>query len=151
MVGGEPELLERCRELFETSASRIVHAGPLGCGAIAKLCNNLMNYQVFQAGYEAFLLAREAGISFETLEAVTRANGLMGDTTGLFLRMRAAAEERGDDAGLQRTLLSFTALAEKDLALALELAREVGVALPGAGLCQQQLARIYGLQDRKRR
>jgi 3-hydroxyisobutyrate dehydrogenase-like beta-hydroxyacid dehydrogenase len=151
MVGGDPALLERCRGVLEASASRVVHAGALGCGAVAKLCNNLMTYQVFQAGYEAALLAREAGISPETLEAVTRANGLLNDSTGLFLKLRAVADERRDDAGLQQTLRSFTALAEKDLGLALELAREVGVSLPGAGLCEQQLARVYGVDDARRR
>jgi 3-hydroxyisobutyrate dehydrogenase len=151
MVGGDAALIDRCRDFLEASASTIVHAGELGCGAVAKLCNNLMQYQVFQAGYEAALLAREAGIDHEALEAVTRANGLLSDSTAMFLKMRMVADERRGDAGLQAMLSSFTTLAEKDLTLALELAREVGVALPGAGLCQQQMARVYGLDDARRR
>ena len=42
-------------------------------------------------------------------------------------------------------------LAEKDLALALDAARRVGVAMPGAGLCAQQMARIFGVPDPNRR
>jgi 3-hydroxyisobutyrate dehydrogenase-like beta-hydroxyacid dehydrogenase len=41
--------------------------------------------------------------------------------------------------------------AEKDLACALDLAREAGVALPGAALVSQLMARIYLIDDPKRR
>ncbi len=44
-----------------------------------------------------------------------------------------------------------TLVAEKDLTLALEMARENGISLPGAGLVSQLMARIYGLEDEGRR
>ena len=47
-------------------------------------------------------------------------------------------------------LHGYTTLAEKDLAVTLAFAREHGVALPGAALCQQLMARVYGLDDRYR-
>jgi 3-hydroxyisobutyrate dehydrogenase len=151
MVGGEAELLERCRPAFEASAATIIHAGPLGSGATVKLCNNLMTYLGFLAAFEATWLARAAGLPQEALHAVTRSNGNMNDSMLMLVATREAAEERPDDAALQGHLRSFADLAEKDLALTLEFARERGVALPGTGLCQQLMARVYGVRDDKRR
>jgi 3-hydroxyisobutyrate dehydrogenase-like beta-hydroxyacid dehydrogenase len=48
-------------------------------------------------------------------------------------------------------LRSFTTLAEKDLAVTLAFARELGVALPGTGLAAQLMARVYALDDPARR
>jgi 3-hydroxyisobutyrate dehydrogenase-like beta-hydroxyacid dehydrogenase len=42
-------------------------------------------------------------------------------------------------------------VAEKDLAWALRLAHEAGVALPGAALASQMMARIYAVEDPQRR
>jgi 3-hydroxyisobutyrate dehydrogenase-like beta-hydroxyacid dehydrogenase len=42
-------------------------------------------------------------------------------------------------------------VAEKDLAWTLRLAREAGVSLPGTALASQLMARIYGVEEPKRR
>ncbi|MDP3768054.1 MAG: NAD(P)-binding domain-containing protein, partial [Dehalococcoidia bacterium] len=57
MVGGDAALLARCRPVFETSAAKIVHTGPLGSGASMKLCHSVMTYLGFLAAFEAALLA----------------------------------------------------------------------------------------------
>jgi 3-hydroxyisobutyrate dehydrogenase-like beta-hydroxyacid dehydrogenase len=44
-------------------------------------------------------------------------------------------------------LRSFTSLAEKDLAVTLEFAREHGVDLPGTARCRELMARVYGVED----
>jgi 3-hydroxyisobutyrate dehydrogenase-like beta-hydroxyacid dehydrogenase len=41
--------------------------------------------------------------------------------------------------------------AEKDLAWALQLARESGLTLPVSGLVSQTMARLYGVEDDQRR
>jgi len=151
MVGGAPEHLERCRPAFETSAAKIVPTGPLGSGAATKLCNNLMTYQGFLAAFEATLLARSAGLSQDVLEAVTRSNGNMNDQMLTFVGLHKLPLEQLHEAGFQQYLRSVTTLAEKDLAVTLAFARELGVALPGTALCQQLMARVYGLIDDKRR
>ncbi len=151
MVGGSTADLERCRPAFATSAAKIVHCGELGRGAAVKLCNNLMTYLGFLAAFEATLLASGAGVSQQVLEEVTRSNGNLNDQMLAFLALHKLPAAQRNDAGMQEALRSFTTLAEKDLALTLEFAREHGVALPGTGLCQQLMARVYGLQDDKRR
>jgi 3-hydroxyisobutyrate dehydrogenase-like beta-hydroxyacid dehydrogenase len=75
----------------------------------------------------------------------------MNDAQVMLMATREVAEAHPEDASLQGHLRAFTELAEKDLALTLAFAREHGVALPGTGLCQQLMARVYGVQDGKRR
>jgi 3-hydroxyisobutyrate dehydrogenase-like beta-hydroxyacid dehydrogenase len=144
MVGGEAALLERCRPVFETSARTIVHTGSLGTGLSMKLCNNLMTYQSFQAAFEASLLAKKAGLSFEVFEEVTTSNGNLTDQMRAFLGLRDALEARADDAGLRQLVAGFAALAEKDLSIALESASELGLVLSGTVQCRENMARVYG-------
>lgn len=151
MVGGDSALVERCRPVFESSAASIIHAGPVGSGATAKLCLSVVTYLGFLATFEATLLARAAGLQDGAVEDVLRSTGGLTDQLRAFVHMRQAADERADDDSFQALLRNFTDLAEKDLALALTLAREEGISLPGAALCQQLMARVYGLQDGKRR
>src|SRR5215211_604217 len=40
MVGGEPDVVERCRPVFETYADPVVHLGKIGSGQLTKLLNN---------------------------------------------------------------------------------------------------------------
>ena len=42
MVGGDAEVVERCRPVFATYADPIVHLGPLGSGQVTKILNNLL-------------------------------------------------------------------------------------------------------------
>jgi 3-hydroxyisobutyrate dehydrogenase len=151
MVGGTTDDLERCRPVFATAAKTIVHTGDLGTGAATKLCNNLMTYAGFLAAFEATLLARESGLSQSAFEEVTRSNGNLTDQMMAFLMLHRLPEEQRREPGFQQMLRGYTTLAEKDLAVTLAFAREHGVALPGTALCQQLMARVYGLDDRNRR
>ncbi len=151
MVGGDPADVERCRPVFATAARSIVHTGALGTGAATKLCNNLMTYLGFLAAFEATTLAREAGLSTSAFEEVTRSNGNLTDQMQAFLMLHRLPDAQRSDPGFQQMLHGYTTLAEKDLAVTLAFAREHGVALPGTALCQQVMARVYGLDDRNRR
>jgi 3-hydroxyisobutyrate dehydrogenase-like beta-hydroxyacid dehydrogenase len=42
MVGGDEDVVERCRPVFGTYADPIVHLGPLGSGQVTKILNNLL-------------------------------------------------------------------------------------------------------------
>ncbi len=149
MVGGDRDVLERCRPVFETSAAAIIHCGDVGAGAIAKLCNNLVQYQAWQGYVEALQLGENAGVSREVLLEVLA--WIMNDNARTMLAARGALLENPDNAFLHERLEAAMLLAEKDLSLALDVARGAGVSLPGTGLCAQQVARIYGISDAKRR
>jgi 3-hydroxyisobutyrate dehydrogenase len=42
MVGGDEDVVSRCRPVFATYADPIVHLGPLGSGQVTKVLNNLL-------------------------------------------------------------------------------------------------------------
>lgn len=42
LVGGEEQVVERCRPIFESFSGHVVHLGPAGAGQMAKLFNNAM-------------------------------------------------------------------------------------------------------------
>ncbi|HYB12767.1 MAG TPA: NAD(P)-dependent oxidoreductase [Myxococcota bacterium] len=151
MVGGDASHVDKIRPALESFSKLIVHAGPLGTGTKLKLCNNLMTYLAWTSAYEAMLLAGAAGLPLQVLEEVARSNGNLTDPMMAFLGLHKAPEEARHSANFQAMVARFVKLAEKDLAATLELARECGVALPGTALASQIMARVYGLEDPKRR
>jgi 3-hydroxyisobutyrate dehydrogenase len=151
MAGGEAAHVERARPLFECFAKKVVHTGPLGTGCKVKLCNNLMTYLAWIAAYESMLLARAAGLSQEALEEVTGSNGNLSDPMRAFLGLHKAPDATRRSDGFQAMMRGFVEIAEKDLAATLALARDCGIALPGTAVASQIMARVYGLEDAKRR
>ncbi len=150
MAGGDAAIVDRCRPVFETSGARIVHTGALGSGMATKLCNNVMMYLGFLAAFEATVLAEQAGLSEAVLKSVTEANGVMTQPMLFYLELRKRVLAGTGGASLREQLEKITDLAEKDLAIALEFARELRVSLPGAAVCQQLMATVYGLTERRR-
>ena len=151
MAGGDAAALARGRPLFDCFAKKVVYTGPLGSGCKTKLCNNLMTYLAWISIYEATLLARAAGLSQEALEEVTGSNGNLTDPMRAFLALHKAPEASRKSDGFQTSLRGFVEIAEKDLAATLTLARDCGITLPGTALASQIMARVYGLEDPKRR
>jgi len=151
MAGGDAAAIERARPFFACFASKVVHTGPLGSGCKMKLCNNLMTYLAWTSIYEATMLARAAGLSQEVLEEVTSSNGNLTEPMRRFILAHKLPEEVRKSEGFQRNMRLYTEVAEKDLAATLALARECGITLPGTATASQIMARVYGLDDPKRR
>jgi 3-hydroxyisobutyrate dehydrogenase len=149
MVGGDPAVLERLRPVLERSAAEITYCGDVGAGAVAKLCNNLVQFQAWLGYVEAFLMGTAAGLSEEVLLRVLA--WIMNDNARTMLAGRSALERDPANAALRGHFERVLLLAEKDLALALDVARSHGVAMPGTALCSQQMARIFGVPDARRR
>lgn len=142
IVGGEEEALELCRPAFATSAKEIIHAGGLGMGMTAKLCNNLMTYAEFVAIYEALRLAKAAGLDKDIVKQVGAANGNITAQMSQFLGLHEfkphlSAEDFENLAG------GFAAVAEKDLSIALQQAQRFGETLPGCQRSHEVIAKVY--------
>lgn len=151
MIGGEAATIERVRPYLEaTTDVPWIHAGPLGCGAKLKLCNNLNTYILFAAAMEAVRLAQASGLPVEVLEQVARANGQFTDMTLAFLQTKKLSDEVVGSPAYQKLMRSHTAIAEKDLAWALQLAKKSEVSLPVGALVSQLMAGIYGLRGTKK-
>jgi 3-hydroxyisobutyrate dehydrogenase-like beta-hydroxyacid dehydrogenase len=151
MAGGDAALIDRGRPFFDCFAKKVVHTGPLGSGCKMKLCNNLMTYLAWTSIYEATMLARAAGLSQEVLEEVTGSNGNLTDPMRAFIAAHKAPDEVRRSDGFQKAMRGYVEVAEKDLAATLALARECGITLPGTAMASQIMARVYGLEDPKRR
>jgi 3-hydroxyisobutyrate dehydrogenase len=136
LVGGERKAVERIRPLLEASAREVFHLGPVGAGLVAKLIRNFAMYVSLLAAQETRAFASAAGLDRETLRAVLTASGASSRAMDHYL-----ARSVYDDAYRAR-LPALTAIFEKDLRWATEVAAELGVALPAAELVLRHIADI---------
>ena len=151
MVGGSEAGLAKAKPYFTATTDQpVIHAGPLGCGAKLKLCVNLNTNILFAAAREATNLARASGLSPEVLEQVCRANGQFTEMTLAYLAGKKQPDSVLGGETYQRFAHSMAALAEKDLAWALQLGRKSDVSLPVTALVSQLAADIYGARNTDR-
>lgn len=152
LIGGSTTALARVQPYLEaTTDVAPIHAGELGSGAKLKLCINLITYIQWAAAYESMALARAIGLPQDVLEAAGRSNGQMTDMMVTFLAIHKAPEASRASESFQDMMRGNMKIAEKDLAWALQLARESEIALPVGGVVAQSMARIYGVEDEGRR
>jgi 3-hydroxyisobutyrate dehydrogenase len=152
LIGGSEAALEKARPYLEaTTEVPAIYAGPLGSGAKLKLCINLITYIQWAAAHESMVLAQAIGLPQEVLEAAGRSNGQLTDMMLTFLAVHKAPEATRTSESFQDMMRRNMKIAEKDLAWALQLARESEVALPVGGVVAQSMARIYGVEDDGRR
>ncbi|MGH7041815.1 MAG: NAD(P)-dependent oxidoreductase [Acetobacteraceae bacterium] len=132
MVGASDATFAHIRPVLETMGTDVTHCGPVGAGQVVKILNNMLVFQNTAALAEAIALGRRHGVPPEVL-LPTIAKG-SGDSFVL--------RSHGMKAMLPRVFpeRAFSIrYAMKDLSYALELAREAGVAVPGAELSMQRL------------
>ena len=142
MLSGKDADIETAKLFVEPSAKQIVVAGPLGAAMALKICNNLVTYLEFLAASEADKLARRSGLDPALLLSVMSGNG--NATPSMQGMMKNRLSMTGEPTGPARTAFEgFAAIAEKDLDCALEVAREVGLDLPGALLARAQIRDVY--------
>ncbi len=72
MVGGDADVLERCRPVLQASASNIIHMGPLGMGAVTKVAQQAITVINLMAAAEGIRLAQKGGVDLEAFFAVLR-------------------------------------------------------------------------------
>lgn len=151
LVGGDGQALERARPFLDASSERVIHAGATGSGAKLKLCINVVTYLQWAAAYEGCKLAMASGLPAEVFEEAGRANGQLTDLQLRYLVSVKLPPEARRSEGFQSLVRGHMRTAEKDLAWALQLARECELTLPVSGLVSQLMARIYGVEDPERR
>jgi len=122
MVGGDAEALDRVRPVLDLLGKRVFHLGGHGAGATMKLAVNAALHGLNQALAEALVLAEKAGIDRSAAYEVFASSALAAP---FVLYKRPAYERPGDQPA------AFTLeLVAKDLALAIDLATEVGARTP---------------------
>ncbi|KHF26037.1 2-hydroxy-3-oxopropionate reductase [Solemya velum gill symbiont] len=128
MVGGKHEVFERIKPLFELMGQNITLVGDVGAGQTCKISNQIIVALTIEAVSEALLFASKAGVD----PAQVR-NALMGGFAGSKI-----LEVHGERM-INRTFNPGfrIALHQKDLNLALENARQLGVSLPNTATAQE--------------
>jgi len=120
MAGGHADDVERCRPVFDTFASSVLHLGPVGSGQIAKLLNNLVFIAQIAVAVETFDFADRMHVDRAALAAVL-AEGSGGSTAANIISAMKF------DLAAPRAHLSVLS---KDVGLVLDAARNSGAATP---------------------
>ncbi len=128
MVGGEADVLERCRPVLEAMGSTITHCGPSGAGQTVKLCNQVAIAGALLGVCEALSLAQKSGVDQERMLAAISA-GAAGSWQLSNLGPKIAVEDYAPGFMVR--------LMQKDLRLALEAGADVLQPLPNTSLVQQ--------------
>ncbi|OBH29346.1 6-phosphogluconate dehydrogenase [Mycobacterium sp. E342] len=116
MVGGDADVVERCRPVFATYADPIVHLGELGSGQTTKLLNNLLFTAHLATAATALSLAGALGVDPDRLtEVVSRSSG-----------NSFALNALGGIGGLDRLAGVAGTLLQKDVRLVVDLAERAG-------------------------
>lgn len=128
MVGGEESAFGRARPIFEKMGKNITLVGPNGVGQTTKVANQIVVALTIEAVAEALVFASKAGADPSKVR-----QALMGGlAASRILEVHGERMiKRSFDPGFRIELHS------KDLNLALEGARSLGVALPNTATAQQ--------------
>ena len=138
MVGGDAEIFEKIRPLFEVLGTSIVHVGEQGAGQVVKCCNQIVVGMTFQGVAEAILLARRNGV-----DGAKMREALMGGFAGS--RILQVHGQRMLDTNYKAGFK--VKLHHKDMAIVLDNAQETHTPLPGAALIAQQMNALMGAGD----
>ncbi len=132
MVGGTEAQFDRVRPWLAHAASDVTHCGPLGCGQVAKLLNNMVLFENVVALSEAQALGRAAGMDVDLLFDVLS----KGSADSFALRNHGMKAMLPDDFPKGAFPTDY---ALKDVSYALEIARDAGIDAPGATLAQTRM------------
>ena len=142
MCGGSKVDYERAYPVLQVIGTRVTRIGPVGCGQIAKVANQVVITGTFMALAEALTLAYRAGADPEkVVEAI--ADGVAGS----WILNNRSEKMLEDDYPLGFRLR----LHRKDLGIALDTARKFKVPVPIASLVatieDSLIAQGYGDED----
>jgi 2-hydroxy-3-oxopropionate reductase len=128
MVGGKQEAFDRVKPLFELMGKNITLVGGTGDGQTCKVANQIIVALTIEAIGEALLFASKAGAD----PAKVRQALMGGFASSRILEVHG-------ERMLQRNFAPGfrIELHQKDLNLALSVAREIGVSLPNTATCQE--------------
>ena len=132
LVGGDKAIFDKFKPALDAIGDQVIYIGPIGAGSVAKLVHNMAGYSIQTALAEVFTMGVKAGVEPLALWAAVRQCSLgrqrSFDRLGKqFLR----GEFDPPDFALK--------LAHKDVMLATELARDVGVPMRIAELTRADM------------
>ena len=140
MVGGTDEQFERARPFIEPMAKAVIHAGQLGAGQAAKICNNMILGATMAATCEAFVLAKKLGLDLQNFfDISSKASGQSWSMTS-YAPVPGVGPDTPADHDYEGGFAA--ALMLKDLKLAADAARSVGAYTPMGGEAEELYQRF---------
>ena len=128
MVGGSDEAFAKAQAVLEPMAKAVIHAGALGSGQVAKMCNNMLLAIHMIGTCEALALAEKNGLDmqkfYEISSKSTGYNWSLNDYTPAPGVGAASPADNGYQGGFASALML------KDLRLAMAAAAESGATVP---------------------
>ena len=142
MVGGDPDDFAKALPILDIMGKTVTHVGPIGAGQITKAINQIIISGTYLTVAEGLTLGMKAGLDMEKVIAA-----ISGGAASSWV-----LHNRGINVVNNTYPLGFRVkLHHKDLRIALETARELGVTLPAAALVAQiengLIARGFGDDD----
>ena len=119
---------------------RVVRCGDSGAGQAAKLANNLVLAVQMAAVSEGLVFGQRLGLDPALLSSIFNTSSAQSWVTSQYSPVPGVMEGVPSSCGYQHGFA--TALMLKDLALAVETARQSGAKLPLTELAQQQYQRV---------
>ncbi|HWJ60200.1 MAG TPA: 3-hydroxyisobutyrate dehydrogenase [Sphingomicrobium sp.] len=128
MVGGSPQAFTKAQPILEPMAKAVIHAGDLGAGQAAKICNNMILGATMIATCEAFALAEKLGLDPAVFfDISSKASGQSWSMTS-YCPVPGVGPDTPADHDYEGGFAA--ALMLKDLKLAAEAAQSVGAYTP---------------------
>ncbi|WP_439532540.1 3-hydroxyisobutyrate dehydrogenase [Polymorphobacter sp.] len=128
MVGGSAEAFARAEPVLGAMGKAILHAGGVGAGQAAKICNNMLLGASMIATAEAFVLAQKLGLDAQTFfDISSKASGQNWSMTSYCPvpgPVPTAPSNRDYQGGFASALML------KDLKLAVAAAQSAGASVP---------------------
>ncbi len=130
MAAGPDAAMERCKPVME-AVSKVIHrvGDEAGMGQTVKACLQSLIGSIFSATFEASALAAKAGVKGETLYKVFSTSGAGCGITNTALENIIDRKFEGTGSHINTMY--------KDLTIAMDMARELGVPLFTAGTAMQ--------------
>ncbi len=128
MVGGDAAVLERVRPVLACMGSTIRHMGPAGAGQHTKMCNQILIAGTMIGMVESLLYAMAAGLDVKEVVAVI-GSGAAGCWSVNNLGPRIAQGDFTPGFYIKHFV--------KDMGIALEECRRMGLCVPGLAVVEQ--------------
>ena len=128
MVGGDKEVVEAVRPLLECMGKTVVHQGAPGAGQHTKMVNQILIASNMIGVCEALLYGYKAGLDLKT---VLQSVGAGGAASWSLNNLGPRIIDRNFEPGF------FVEHFIKDMGIALDEAKRMGLSLPGLALANQ--------------
>jgi len=140
MVGGSDAAFAKAQPFLEPMAKAVIHAGALGAGQAAKICNNMILGATMVATCEGFAMAKKLGLDLQTFYDISsKASGQSWSMTS-YCPVPGVGPETPADHDYEGGFAA--ALMLKDLKLAMDAAKAVDAYTPMGGEAEELYQRF---------